>query len=180
MPELWFLPGSAPSVYDQVTANGIASPGVARVTSDVVREYAWDRKQAPGAAGENITFRGLKLVTFTIECQLWTDDLLSEWETWCGLWEWDPIKLAATPVEVFHPLLSERGVTVATATKIYAPKQSRPGDSLWIGKIEAMEWKPPPPKNATSSPKAAGKPAADSPNQKQIASLLDEAKKLGG
>jgi len=177
MPDLWFLPGSAPLVYDQVTANGIASPGVARITSDIAREYAWDRKQAPGAAGENMTFRGLNIVSFTIECQLWTDDLLTQWEAWAGLWEWDPIKQAATPVEVFHPLLAERGITVASATKIYAPKQARLGDNLWIGKIEALEWRPPPKKNATSSPKST---QTESANDREIKRLLDEAKSLGG
>jgi hypothetical protein len=177
MPELFYFPGAAPLIYDQITANGVGSPGIARVSSDIAREYSWDRKQAPGAAGENITFRGLKLVSFTIECQLWTDALISEWETWCALWEWDPIKKKATPVEVFHPLLAERDVTIATATKIYAPKQSRPGDNLWIGKIEALEWKPPPRQNTTSSPKSTKPQTA---NEREISALLDEAKKLGG
>lgn len=178
------LPGSLPEYYDKITAAGVPSPGVVRV-QEVAREYVWDLKQAPGAAGENMTFKGLKNVQFSLEFQLLGDAQLEEWEAWITLWDFDPTKSAPQPLNVQHPLLEERAVTIVTAKKIYAPKQSRPGDNLWIAKIEAVEWRPPPKANVAKSPSsaksggsesAAGGPPAETARQREIRELTQQFK----
>ena len=147
-------PGKDPDFFDKVMAAGILSPGVARV-GEVAREFVWDMKQAPGAAGENMTFKGLKNVTFTMEFYLVGDKDLTAWESWIELWDFDPTKTKPNPIDVLHPVLLERNVTVVAAKKITAPKQSKVGDNLWIGKIEAVEWRPPPKANVAKSPTGA-------------------------
>jgi len=185
MAALSVLPGAVPEYYDAIIAAGLPSPGVVRV-QDVAREYTWDVKQAPGAAGENMTFKGIKNVVFSLEFQLLGDDQLQAWEAWVSLWDFDPTKTAPTPLTVSHPLLEERGVTVVAAKKIYAPRQARPGDNLWIAKIEATEWRPPPKANVSGSPKnakngagesASGGPPAETARQREIRQLTEEFKR---
>ena len=175
MASLYVLPSVDPKAYDTIQANGIASPGVARITTPIAREYQWDRQFAMGGAGEFIRFKGIKVVEFTIEIQLIGDEALTAWESWVAQWDWDPVKRRATPVAVLHPLLSERGITKATAKKIHAPKQSRPGDNLWIGTIECYEWRPPPKRNV-AKPAKTGNEARLEELRKQV---NDEQKKLG-
>ena len=178
------LPGSLPEYFDTILAAGVPSPGVVRV-QDIAREYVWDMKQAPGAAGENMTFKGLKNVAFSLEFQLLGDAQLEEWESWIALWDFDPNKQQPTPVNVSHPLLEERRVSIVAAKKIYAPKQARPGDNLWIAKIEAVEWRPPPKANVAKSPQStksgsneqtAGGAPAETERQREIRRLTEEFK----
>lgn len=178
------LPGLLPKLYDKVWAAGVESPGIARV-SEVAREYVWDLKQAPGASGENMTFKGLKNVQFSMEFQLLGDIELAMWGIWVSLWDFDPAKSAPQPVNVMHPLLQDRGVSFVSAKKVYAPKQARPGDNLWIAKIEATEWRPPPKANVARSPgsaksgsseSASGGPPAETARQREIRQLIQEFK----
>lgn len=178
------FPGQFPRIYDKVIAAGIESPGIARV-SEVAREYVWDLKQAPGAAGENMTFKGLKNVQFSMEFHLLGDHQLLAWNIWGNLWDFQPTKTAPQPINVFHPLLADRGVQFVSPSKLYAPKQARPGDNLWIAKIEAIEWKPPPKANVAKSPNSAksgssesasGGPPAETARQREIRQLVQEFK----
>lgn len=178
------LPGALPALYDKIVAAGVTSPGVVRV-QEIAREYVWDMKQSPGAAGENMTFKGLKNVQFSLEFQLLGDPQLEEWEAWISLWDFDPTKSSPQPLNVQHPLLEERAVTIVTAKKIHAPKQARPGDNLWIAKIEAVEWRPPPKANVAKSPSSAkaggsesesGGPPAETARQREIRQLTEEFK----
>lgn len=184
MAELPASPDTQPEYFDRVLAAGVWSPGIARV-QEVAREYTWDLKQAPGAAGENMTFKGLKNVTFSMEFLLLGNAQLTEWESWITLWDFDPTKQQPTPINVLHPLLYERRVSIVAAKKIYAPKQSRPGDNLWIAKIEAIEWRPPPRANVAKSPtatksgsseQAAGGAPAETERQREIRQLTQEFK----
>jgi hypothetical protein len=80
-------------------------------------------------------------------------------------------------------------VTVVAAKKITAPKQSKVGDNLWIGKIEAIEWRPPPKANVAKSPTGATAGSANASGagvvpkaaidelDVQIRSLTDQLKK---
>lgn len=184
------LPGWAPKGFDFMYAAGVKSPGVMRAR-EVAREYVWDLKQAPGAAGENMTFKGIKNVVTTLEFLLLGDPQIEEWESWIALWDFDPTKKAPSPVVVYHPLLEERGVFFMSAKKIWAPSQSRPGDNLWVAKIEAIEWKPPPSANVAKSPstvtaganssgtsaeQAAGGPPAETARQREIRELTQKFK----
>jgi len=179
MSGLYVLPGVVPVLYDVLVSAGVTSPGVCSLTIGA-REFVWDRKTAQGAKGENITFKNQKIVEFQAQFKLIGDDQLEAWEAWIALWDWDPIKQKPTPVDVLHPLLYERGVSLATATKIFPPTQDRKGDNLWTAKLEAIEWAPPPKKNVSGSPANAngGKSAADNANaqrDKQIQGLLAQA-----
>lgn len=180
-----FLPGQAPEAFNKIKAAGLESPGIVRI-AEIAREYVWDLKQAPGAAGENMTFKGLKNAQFSMEFHLLGDVQLDEWASWVLLWDLDPVKVTPQPINVEHPLLWERNVTIVTAKKIYAPKQARPGDNLWIAKIEAVEWRPPPRANVAKSPtsakagkseSASGGPPAETARQQEIRKLTEEFQK---
>lgn len=176
------LPGVEPQAFDKVLVAGLPNPGIARV-SDFCKEYTYDLKQAPGAAGENMTYKGVKNVSFSVECYLLGDQEVSDWVLWSYLWEIPNGKPQA--VEVSHPLLEARGVFTACALKVYSPKQSRPGDNLWIGKVEAVQWSPPPPANVSKSPTGAkaggtegqaGGPPAETARQREIRELTQKFK----
>lgn len=184
------LPDWAWKGFDKMWAAGVQSPGVVRI-KEVAREYVWDMKQAPGAAGENMTFKGVKNVVTTLEFLLLGDPQIEEWESWVALWDLDPQKKEPSPVVVYHPLLEERGVFFMSPKKIHAPSQSRPGDNLWIAKIEAIEWKPPPAANVAKSPSSAqagartdgtsaeakaGGPPAETARQREIRELTQKFK----
>lgn len=175
-------PITNPEQFDKVIAAGIPNPGVASVTGAATL-YKWDKKDGPGAAGANMTFRGLDLSEFKIEVQLWTAEQLDAWPAWADLWGWDPVKKKATPLEVVHPLLDERRIRTVAAKGV--PQLSNKGGSLWIGTIDCIEWRPPPKKNVAASPSSvksgaagAAQPTAQDELDRQIAGLLEQAKKV--
>jgi len=180
MADLPASPDRDPQYFDRVLAAGVLSPGIARV-GEIAREYTWDLKQAPGAAGENMTFKGLKNVVFSMEFLLLGNAQLQEWESWVSLWDFDPTKSQPRPINILHPLLYERQVSIVAPKKIWAPKQSRPGDNLWVAKIEAVEWRPPPKANVARSPTSASAGSStdapkDTARQQEIRRLTQQFK----
>lgn len=146
-------PFYSPQLYDVLYAADQPNPGVAVVTG-ASTIYKWDKKDGPGAAGAFITFRGLDLAEFKIECKLWTPQHLEEWPYWSALWGWNPIKKTAQPLRVYHPLLDERGIQTVAAKTV--PQLTYQGGGLWKGEIDVIEWRPPPKKNVASTPIQVG------------------------
>jgi hypothetical protein len=173
-----------PEAYDVVLAAGVPSPGIATVKG-ASRIYKWDKKDGPGAAGANMTFRGLDIAELSIELQLWTPEHLELWGAWSAIWAWNPVKKQATPVTVEHPYLSDLGIFTLAAKAI--PQLDFKGGGMWLGRIECIEWRPPPKKNVASSPTktqtATGNAARAAPPvqdqlDQQIAALLQQAKQV--
>ncbi len=185
-------PFALPELYDIVVIAGVASPGVAKVSRGG-RKYKWDKKDGPGTAGANVTFRGIDLCEFSIELTMWNSEQLAAWDVWRDLWQWDPTKKVKgktpkiQPVDIMHPILD--GLGVHWAMPVEVGQLEYQGGGKWTATISAMEYKPPGKKNVTGSPSgtqnttapttAAGgtpvKSAADERDE-QIVALLAQAK----
>lgn len=166
--------------FDTVILGGDYLPGLASVGKPK-RVWKWDKKEAPGTAGDSITYRGSRLVDFVIKLTFWEPEQVDEWDSKSpGL-----IPDGKKALDIIHPTtdrLKVRSVVIAEIVELYPN-----GDGSWSVEIGVDEYKPPPKVNATSTPKgsssnAASKPTDKSPTakteqEKEIARLLEEAKK---
>ena len=170
-----------PEAFDTVIVAGDYLPGLANV-GKVKRTFKWDKKEAPGTAGDSITYRGIRIVDFVIELTFWESEQIDEWDAKRpGL---EPVTGAIKALDVVHPVLERqkvRSVVVEEIVELY------PADAgAWKVQIGVTEYKPPPKANASGSPSgsknSSGKgssaaPTAQSEQEKEIARLLEEAKK---
>lgn len=152
----------SPSIFwnewTSISIGGRLSPGVCRVKG-ASRIYNWDKKKGPGAQGAVITYRGSDLSEFTLEWQLWDEDMLAEWEIFVTVFDYDATKGEPKPVIMVHPSLQERRIKSAVAKKVGTPEHQ--GGGLFLVTVDCMQYAKPPAVNTTKTPAAAtNKPKA--------------------
>lgn len=173
-------PFRVPEAFDVVALGGEYLPGLARVAK-VKRTFKWDKKEGPGTQGDSLTYRGSRLVDFVIDLTLWEEEQIDEWDVKRPALEPDPRKIKA--LDIVHPVLERqkvRSVVVAEITEL-----DHKGGGEWNVQIGVNEYKPPPKANASGTPNGSGSskkggdapPTALSEQEKEIARLLEEAKK---
>ena len=176
-----------PGAFDRISVAGVVNPGLVRVSGGE-RVYDWDVKEAPGSQGSTITYRGWKISDgISLYFFFWNREQIdSFFSQFLPLFQLDANKTAPKPVDVFHPVLNANGITSVVAKKI---GQLTPEDKLgWSLTVEVLEYRPAPKKNATSTPKSsngtapgtgkeAGKPTAMDEQDKQIAALMEQARR---
>jgi hypothetical protein len=185
VPALTSNPLLNPEAFDVIVVAGVVNPGIVRV-SGAERVFDWDVKDAPGSQGSTITYRGWKPTdSITLRFEFWEREQINEfYNEFVPLFYYDAAKTAPKPVDVFHPTLNANQVNSVVTKKIgpLTPEDKQ----LWSVTIEVLEYRPAPKKNATSTPKgsagtdpakAAAKPTVEDEQDRQIAALLEQAKK---
>jgi len=185
MSGLYALPigdGADTDAYNFIIVAGVRSPGVAS-WSGASRTYNWDVKQTSGSQGATETYRGWKVsegIKFTL--QMWeASQLTFFYSTFKPLLSYDATKKNPKPISIQHPILMANDifnvVTINIGELVNAGKQ------LWTVELEFTEYRPPPKKNATSTPngtqntspdKAGSKPTAQDAQDQELARLTAE------
>ncbi len=143
-------PFANPTGWDTVTIGGISVPGVVEL-SDAAREYDWDVKKGKGAAGATTTFTSKPPAEFTVRVRLWEPDHFVADDAILILITYDPEKgLPIIARDVYHPALSQVGISSCVTKKIGIITHK--GDGEFEREIRFLEYKPPPPVSAVSTP----------------------------
>lgn len=169
-----------PEAFDIVILAGLTLPGLADV-GKVSRKFKWDKKEAPGTAGDSITYRGIRLVELVIELTFWTQEQIDEWDALRpGI---EPVAGNVKALDVIHPVLERQKVRALVVSEIVELFPKLQGG--WGVQIGVDEYKPPPKANASGSPDGSkgssgtgsnAAPTAQSEQEKEIARLLAIAK----
>lgn len=179
-------PFDNPHAWDVVIIGGQESPGLCELDG-FDRKHDWDRKKGKGAAGETITFTQKPAAEGKLTFTFWTRDHFTAWARFRPLFKYDPTKKAPSPFDIFHPTLADNDIKSVVCGSLGGIKHV--GGNKYQVVVELLEFNPPPPKSAVSTPDGSKSNSPKTPStgnnpdpiadaqQKQIADLLDEAKK---
>lgn len=143
-------PFANPSSWDTVTIGGISLPGVVELPASG-RKYDWDKKKGKGAAGATTTLTNLPPAEFTVRVKLWQPDHFVSDDAMLLLITYAPEKgLPVIARDVYHPALSQLGISSCVAEEIGTIEHL--GEGLFQREIKFIEYKPPPPVSAVSTP----------------------------
>lgn len=142
-------PITNPNDWDVVIVNGMASPGVAKI-SGFKRSFGWDVKKGKGAKGSTVTLNEYPPAEGTIELTLWEPEHFEEWREFRDIWNYDPTKKPISAVDIFHPVLADISVDRVVCKEIGQIEAQ--GQGLFKVTISLIEYNPPPKKAATSTP----------------------------
>ena len=173
-----------PAAYNFVTCAGVKSPGIFKLSGGG-RPYKWDIKDAAAAQGATETYLGWK-ISERIEgrFEFWLPGQIDEfYATFLPVLKYDATKTAPQPIQIFHPALLANDIS--SVITVHVGPLTHDGGQLWVVEIEWAEYRPPPKKNVTTTPKGANangdpnkkKPTAQDEQDRQIQELLNEAKK---
>lgn len=146
---LYASPIARPDLWDVVYVGGIASPGIAHVSTPGI-DYKWDKKKGPGIQKRTMTFRGQDGSDVKIKFDLWEEEHFKLWETYQGFFELDPTKTAVKAISVIHPKLVFLKIFNLVTEKIGEIKEE--GRGLYSVTVELSEYAPPPKVNVTKTP----------------------------
>lgn len=178
MPQFAIDPLVDPGSLDVIYAAGVISPGLF-VLAGGAREYKWDIKDAPGAQGAFITYRGWRPTqgikgTF----YFWEPGQVEAFYEWAQVWALDARKFATKPVDVYHPVLAANDIT-ALVTKSFGPLTGTP-QQLWSVTLEWIEWRPAKPIQSDTPQGATtrlGRPTPQNKMQEEIAKEKELARR---
>lgn len=170
-----------PELWHTATIAGRDTPGLATVTG-AKRPRKWDEKEGPGASGASLTYRGDRLVAPTLTLKLWEPEHFDEWE---DLHAYLKPLVKGKAVDFFHPSVEDLDVRSVVIEEIGQREMIEGSGGAATVAITLKEFRPPPKANATGSPngskngsgKGGGTTTAQSEQEKEIARLLEEAKK---
>lgn len=176
-------PIANPVIWDFVIVGAERTPGVA-VVHEFKRRHEFDVKKSKGVYGATVTFVGRPPATGHIELKLWQSQHFADWQSFIPSLKYDPTKSVVQAVDIYHPsldLIDIRSVVCESIGNI-----THAGNKLYRVEIELLEYFPPPPVSAVSTPTtsvtdADSKKPGDAPdptgdaNDKQIADLLVQA-----
>jgi hypothetical protein len=148
-------PIQSPGIYNKLVVTGRVCPGVFVLQGGGARAYNWDKKKASGAQGATSTYRGWDPSDgIKGKFLVWTDpDIFELTDEFLPLLQYDATKTAPKPIQVYHPALALNQITAVTVDEI--GPLTHEGKGLWSITVEMSEFRPPPRKNATSTPTAA-------------------------
>ncbi len=171
-------PITNPEAWDALVIAGDYTPGLAKVKSS--RAHKWDEKKGKGAQGSTLTYAGHDLATVDITLRFWEAEQYDEFEAKVGQWLPDPKNPKA--LDVVHPQLELLKIRSIVMLEISGVEVSDDGEMTVT--IKAKEFLKPTPAGGTPSGSRAGsrKPGDAPPNalteqEKQLAALLEEAKR---
>jgi hypothetical protein len=186
-------PIANPEWWDVITIGDTVSPGLCEV-GEFTRRHEWDTKKGKGTFGSTITFTGRPPAKGSIKFFLWDNGTLGsgrnhfeEWDAFLPLLKYDPTKQSVQAVQIFHPSLDAIDVHQAVTESIgNVVNEGGLGSGLYSITVEFLEFFPPPPVSAVSTPTRADTstnpdtpgdppdPVADA-QQAEIANLLAQA-----
>jgi len=142
--------------WDRIVLGGVAFSGLAQVDR-ADRSRKVDKPKSPGADGVRLRIKGREVAEPEITLTGWTDAHVEEMRRIADAVH--PIGRGDrhNAVEVEHPKLAFHGITRLFVVKVSGPDIE--DDRRVVMKIEAIEWRPPPARNATRRPTAPSPPA---------------------
>ena len=172
-------PISTPALWDYFTVNGIVSPGIISIggIKGFKRDLVWDVKTGKGSVGATPTLTNKPLIKGSFTIQLWTDEQIQlDWPAFISGLNYDTTKSSVVACTLGHPALA--AIEFTTAVCEYITPVTHKGGNLYEVEIGFMEYRKPPPDNATSTPsKANTSPSSnDTPFGPPIDAANDEAK----
>ena len=167
-------PYKYPTRWDYIECAGIVSPGVIPKggISGFKRKYNFDPKNGYGLYGSILTFAFRPAAEGSIRIWTWTSDQYDSMGGFLQVLEYDPTKAKVQAIDIFHPALATLGIRRVVTTGIGAPKHM--GGMKYEWELDFIEFRPPPPISAVSTPvQTKKKPAQeDDPDlDQQIAQL---------
>jgi hypothetical protein len=172
-----------PNDWDYFTIGGVKSPGKAVVT-EFKRRHEFDVKKSKGVYGATITFVGRPPATGKIRLEFWQTSHFVSWAGFRPLLKYNPTKSVVTAVDIFHPSLDDIEINRVVCESV--GNIVHEGNKLYVVDIELLEYFPPPPITAVSTPTTSlpdtdpnkpgipPDPVGDA-NDKQIGQLMQQA-----
>lgn len=142
-------PIANPVIWDFVIVGAVRTPGIA-IVHEFKRKHEFDVKKSKGVYGATITFVGRPPATGRIELQLWQSQHFSDLQDFIPNLKYDPTKSTVQAVDIYYPsldLIDIRSVVCESIGNI-----THKGQKLYGVEIELLEYFPPPPVSAVSTP----------------------------
>lgn len=191
-----------PTDWDSVVIAGQVSPGLCNV-GEFKRKWAWDEKSGKGAQGGVLSYTNKRLCRGQLEFLLLTGPrptlatdppsllfgppmytMLDDFLSFAELFQYDPTKKIATAISIYHPSFATIKLKAVVCEDISNFVRVRTG--LYKVVVSLIEYAPPVPVSAVSTPMVAAsvstnalnKPPGSTPDpadlalQKQIAAQL--------
>lgn len=178
-------PITDPQSWDTVQIAGQSIPFPC-VLAGWARESQWDQKGGKGAKGANSTYVAEKLAKGTIKFLLFKAGDYQLWLQYRQLFKADTTKKPANALSIHHFSLDAIDVHAVNVEKVEAPIHE--GRGLFSVTVHLVEFAPPPPRSAVSTPTKAkdntpssstpsgnAAPDADAALQAQIGQLMTRA-----
>ena len=173
-----------PGIWDHVIVGGQYNPGLCFIRG-FKRANSFDVKMGKGSFGATITYKGRPPAKGVLVFQLHenghdTDTVIEEWISWADVFQYDPTKSKITGVDIYHPALAAIKIKSIVCEDIGLITHK--GKGLYEVEVSCLEYFPPPPTPAVSTPTSsdpnAGKPfghAYLSPTEQTKIRLREEA-----
>lgn len=145
-PQSW--PVADPTVWDVLYIAGVIAPGIAHVS--IKGGTKIDRKAAKGQHSETLTFQGAKAKDVQITITVWDPDTFDQIPALMTALEPNIGKKNPEPLNIIHPMCQLRGVDAVAIEEVDGPEWDA-AKQWFVIKIKAIEFRLPPPKNATST-----------------------------
>lgn len=143
--------------WDRINIGGVPFTGLAQVEK-AERARKVDKPKSPGADGVRLRIKGREVAEPEITLTGWTDEHYDQMRR---------IAAIACPIErgdfhdcvqVAHPKLAFHNIVDVFVHKVTGPDVQ--DDRSFVMKLECIEWRPPPARNATRRPSPAPPPIA--------------------
>jgi hypothetical protein len=145
-------PITNPQSWDTLFIGRVESPGLCEV-SGFARTYDFDVKKGKGAYGATITFTQRPPAKGSVKFYLWLPRHWDEWDIFLPLLKYDPTKKAIQAVDIYYPSLADIFITSVVTTEVGAIEHE--GQGYYSRTVKLLEYFPPPPVSAVSTPKGS-------------------------
>lgn len=139
------LPSWADNSWDEATIEGKLIPGLVRV--EPKRGVKYDVKEAPGATGAKVTFKGYGAATFKLVVRMWTPEQEAAFDAdILPLIEPTPGKDSPKGYSFIHPATAKRKIDGILVEDVEGPKIDNDAQFVeWS--IDAFEYRKPQPQH---------------------------------
>ena len=142
-------PIANPVIWDFFLIGSVRSPGIC-VVHEFKRRHEFDVKKSKGVYGATITFVGRPPAQGIIEVKLWQSQHFADYEQFIPMLKYDPTKTQVTAVDIYYPSLDKIDIRSVVCESI--GNITHEGQKLYKADFEFIEYYPPPPASAVSTP----------------------------
>jgi len=114
------------------------------------RVNGWDVKKGKGADGATVTTTGRDPAKGKLKFLLWTSQHFTDWSSQYALFQYDPTKKQVQAIDLWHPALASVEINGFVTEEITPPMHV--GLGLYTITVSVLEYLPPPPTSAVSTP----------------------------
>lgn len=125
---------------DKFVLAGEVSPGYAELKG-VGTPRKWEQRRSYGMGGATVWFLGRELAQFTIRIELWTEEDWAHWQSWRHLVLAPPFGRRPRALDIWHPILDEKGISSVVVLDCKGPEQIKP--TVWRYDIECLAYRRP-------------------------------------